>query len=442
MRVSFKFQALIALLAIFLPFSVAYAHEAIYVHTHDGEETSEATESVPQSTPTPTLISENVSENESSSSADPEIQGLLDQISALLSVVEALQAQLAVLQSGGTISNEFTRNLSVGDEGLEVLALQQMLNDNPKTRVANSGPGSRGLESTYYGSLTANAVSRFQELYASDILTPVGLTRGSGYFGPSTRAKMNALIKAGIQFTLDNTPTSNNNSGTETVSNETTSNQNQNNLNSSALSGTSGAIEASVTSGNTGLGLQSSGLTYETSDEFSVGKASSYAGAPGESITVEGVKLTNSTKINFENTAVTGIASSDGKSLTFVVPNVNTGPYFLTFDDGAGLEALRVMDFVVTIENATAPEIYSISPSLGPTGTMITISGSGFTATNNTIEFGQKVVSGISSPDGTTLNVAVYPEEEIPPGGEWPVFVYLSNANGRALNPSVFIIRN
>ncbi|MBI1866227.1 MAG: hypothetical protein HYS02_00470, partial [Candidatus Staskawiczbacteria bacterium] len=39
----------------------------------------------------------------------------------------------------------------------------------------------------------ASAVSEFQEKYASEILAPYGLKRGTGYVGPSTRKKLNTL---------------------------------------------------------------------------------------------------------------------------------------------------------------------------------------------------------------------------------------------------------
>ena len=67
------------------------------------------------------------------------------------------------------------------------------LNKNADTRVAAEGVGSTGMETEFYGPATAAAVSKFQVMYRADILTPAGLVNPTGYFGPSTRAKANAL---------------------------------------------------------------------------------------------------------------------------------------------------------------------------------------------------------------------------------------------------------
>jgi hypothetical protein len=91
------------------------------------------------------------------------------------------------------ISGVFTTNLSLGSSGTLVATLQQMLNRDADTRVASSGPGSSGNETPYFGSLTKAAVVRFQEKYANEILTPIGLAQGNGYVGLYTRAKLNTL---------------------------------------------------------------------------------------------------------------------------------------------------------------------------------------------------------------------------------------------------------
>ncbi len=84
-------------------------------------------------------------------------------------------------------------NLSLGAIGPQVVALQQILNRDVDTRITTIGPGSPGNETNYFGLLTKNAVIRFQQKYANEVLTPAGLFKGSGYVGLYTRAKLNAL---------------------------------------------------------------------------------------------------------------------------------------------------------------------------------------------------------------------------------------------------------
>ena len=76
----------------------------------------------------------------------------------------------------------------------DVQYLQIILNSDPDTRIAASGWGSPGYESIHFGNLTRLAVIKFQEKYASEILTPLGLTHGTGIAGRSTINKLNQLL--------------------------------------------------------------------------------------------------------------------------------------------------------------------------------------------------------------------------------------------------------
>ncbi len=96
------------------------------------------------------------------------------QLTALLAQVASLQAQLGMSQGASTT---FTRDLTIGATGADVTALQNWLLGKSYAIPA----GATG----YFGSQTQAAVARFQ---VSAAITPA-----AGYFGPITRAKVNAM---------------------------------------------------------------------------------------------------------------------------------------------------------------------------------------------------------------------------------------------------------
>lgn len=83
---------------------------------------------------------------------------------------------------------EIARTLQLGSRGADVKELQVFLNSDPDTRIAVSGVGSAGYESTYFGALTMLAVKKFQIKYAVDVLVPAGISGPNGVVGPFTRA--------------------------------------------------------------------------------------------------------------------------------------------------------------------------------------------------------------------------------------------------------------
>lgn len=87
----------------------------------------------------------------------------------------------------------FTRDLQFGDRGEDVRALQRFLNCSGFS-LGTSGPGAAGEETEYFVERTRASVIRFQEAYRSDILTPIGLTSGTGIFSSYSRAKAHSLM--------------------------------------------------------------------------------------------------------------------------------------------------------------------------------------------------------------------------------------------------------
>ncbi len=87
-------------------------------------------------------------------------------------------------------TNFITKELSIGSTGSIVKKLQVFLNSQDFL-VAKSGPGSKGKETTTYGSAVASAVTKFQEYFKERILIPNGLSSGNGRVGPSTKNALN-----------------------------------------------------------------------------------------------------------------------------------------------------------------------------------------------------------------------------------------------------------
>lgn len=109
------------------------------------------------------------------------IQKLLEQINSLKKQIADILAQ----RSGGQTVCRINNGLSLGMKGEQVSCLQQFL----KNQGSDIYP--EGLVTGNFGNLTKAAVIKFQEKYAGDILTPLGLLKGTGYVGSQTRIKIN-----------------------------------------------------------------------------------------------------------------------------------------------------------------------------------------------------------------------------------------------------------
>ena len=90
------------------------------------------------------------------------------------------------MPKGQVLKGALARNFSQGVKGDDVKTLQEFL--------LKEGVYPGGSVTGFYGKLTKDAVVRFQEKYAKEILAPAGLTKGNGFVGAGTRKKINELL--------------------------------------------------------------------------------------------------------------------------------------------------------------------------------------------------------------------------------------------------------
>ncbi|MDD5433188.1 MAG: peptidoglycan-binding protein [Candidatus Pacebacteria bacterium] len=108
------------------------------------------------------------------------IKALLAQIEQLKAQIAKIQAQLLAMGQTNYSCSSFQTNLYFGLQNNQVSCLQEFL----KQQGSNIYP--QGIVSGYFGSLTLEAVIKFQEKYAIP---------NTGYVGVLTRTKINELLK-------------------------------------------------------------------------------------------------------------------------------------------------------------------------------------------------------------------------------------------------------
>jgi hypothetical protein len=119
------------------------------------------------------------------------------EIASLTTQLTQLETQLSAAGGSATWCYTFNNNLSIGmTANGDVSALQTALQkDGESINVTGT-----------FDDQTAAAVTAFQEKYASAILTPYGLSNGTGYAGKATRAELNSLFGCGTTTAPTPTP--------------------------------------------------------------------------------------------------------------------------------------------------------------------------------------------------------------------------------------------
>ena len=121
-----------------------------------------------------------------------EDEELIKQLEATIAELQKqiieITAKINLILQGRISGQKISQNLYFGMQSQQVSYLQEFL----KKQGQEIYP--EGLVTGYFGTLTKNAVIRFQNKYANEILYPLDLTSGTGFVGLSTRTKINQLI--------------------------------------------------------------------------------------------------------------------------------------------------------------------------------------------------------------------------------------------------------
>jgi len=270
----------------------------------------------------------------------------------------------------------FQRNLTTGSTGQDVLELQKLLNQDIRTRLAESGPGSPGSETTYFGNITRSAVIKFQEIYKNEVLAPINLSLGTGFVGVLTRGKLNNLA------VID---------------------------------------------------------TTEAVNPPEIISVSPKILTPGSLVTIKGENFLSSRNIiGFAGEKIANISSSDNQTIFFVTPrDIAPGLQQLFVINSNGISEDIFVEVVnETVNNA--PSISSISPNKGTFNTKVKITGENFNS-DNTVHVSYTKLN-LPSTDGKTIEFLINPEQfKIPGLDDLEIWMYIENSNGTS-NPVVFTL--
>jgi hypothetical protein len=153
------------------------------------------------------------------------------------------------------------------------------------------------------------------------------------------------------------------------------------------------------------------------------------SGPVGTKVYIKGTGFGGDNTVNFSDAHVSGIAgSSDGNYIVFTVPNYNPDSYGISVTSPKWGTTSNVVKFVLTSGNTQKlPMVSQVVPSTASVGETIQIQGSGFTASDNIVNFGQYSFGGYDSLKDGTMILPAGVTSKVPPG---TYTVSVRNANG------------
>ncbi len=326
----------------------------------------------------------------------------------------------------------FNQNLKQGDRNSNVLVLQRFLNTDPDTIVSNSGFGSEGNETDYFGPLTKDAVIRFQNKYADEILRPIDLDYGTGFVGLKTRAWLNSLRPTQLSLSESANSSSGNIVKTSAETSQTQMRtEEQRKLQDRLIPQVADVSELLIKN-----------VYQENDPAVRLIFLSSHSGSFDETISFYGTGfLPSGNTIHFgEAYMIQDIqSSSPNKIIVNLDKSIPPANYSVWISNKNG-QSDKNQFFVITDGFSSPPVIKNILPAEATYKTEMTIIGSGFSKEGNEVRTSFGIIPSVSSFDGQTLRFTIDTPElltlsQLKNKGknvtfEMPAWVYVVNKNG------------
>jgi hypothetical protein len=328
----------------------------------------------------------------------------------------------------------FTRSLKLGADGDDVKYLQVILNLDPRTKVSDTGPGSPGNESTYFGGKTKYAVEKFQSLHEKEVLTPAGLTKPTGLVGKFTGDSLYSLCRS-KELPVKATATA------------TTTKKH------TASSTRAKVAIPKITSSSTppdAVSIASSSPVMDANPNLKpyLIQPASYAVEQGGKLVVIGGGYTpTDNTVYVGDVAYAGLIPVKGKLEVTIPADAKKGKFDLKIGNSKGVSNKTFV--IITSPGAVPPKITTFFPKSGPIGTKVTVVGENFSKEWNDIIGGAERPMVVSK-DGRVIEFIVkLPIPGLSAQGDLPnvdaslpYWFYIANPNGVSdkMTPAKFTI--
>jgi uncharacterized protein (TIGR03437 family) len=170
-------------------------------------------------------------------------------------------------------------------------------------------------------------------------------------------------------------------------------------------------------------------FTVNSSSPPTISSFTPTSGPVGTAVTITGTNFGDASDVQFNTTSATTFTVNSITQITAAVPSgAATGKISVTNSVGT---AVSVADFTVTA-GPPAPTIISFTPTGGPVGTVVTITGTNFTGAND-VKFNTTSVTSFTVNSATEITATV-------PAGASSGKISVTTADGTALSANDFIV--